>query len=69
MDRWRFVSALDGAAILLQGVTALTRDLASWKDLVDAYRADKTPTKIVIFEVDTSPLLTAPKRSTLTRTP
>lgn len=54
------VSELDGAKILLQGATALTVDLASWKGLAGAHGANKTPTKVIFFELEISPLLTAP---------
>ena len=50
------VAVKDGAALFLVGATALTVDLASWRKLARAHRHNETPTMVITFETEKSPL-------------
>jgi len=54
---FKYVSKLDGAAILFYSVTALTIDQDSWKRLAKAHSYNKITTKVIIFEPDESLLM------------
>lgn len=53
---WDVMTPTDEAVILLQGSSALTVDLKSWAKLSRLHDGNRSTTKVVCFELLTSPL-------------